>query len=141
AQPGEERAPREPREDGDRNGRRGRRRRGGRNRNRGGRDRDREPREGGAPREQHQPNGEQPAVAAEGGDGEFIAGPEDMAEGGEQFASEHGPENGGNGQPRQAGENARRRRRRRGRRGGHRARFQNGEQQPMAAPADGAPHS
>jgi ribonuclease E len=61
-----------------------------------------------------------------------------MAEGGEQFASEHGPENGGNesGQARQDGD-GRRRRRRRGRRGGHRDRVQNGEQQPMAAPADG----
>jgi ribonuclease E len=141
AQPGEERAPREPREGGDdRNGRRGRRRRGGRNRSRSGRDR--EPREGGAPREQTQANGEQP-VAAEGGDGEFVAGPEDMAEGGEQFASEHGPENGTNDQQRQDGD-GRRRRRRRGRRGGHRDRVQNGDQHPMAAPADGAeaaPHT
>jgi len=93
----EERPAREARDDGERGGRRGRRRRGGRNRNR------RDQRDGGRPRDQQHPvDGEQQPVAAaaaeEGGDGEFAAGPEDMAEGGEQFASEHGPETAQNGE-------------------------------------------
>jgi len=132
----EERPAREPREDGGRRG--GRRRRGGRNRNR----RDRDQRDGGQPREQQPADGEQPAVAAsseEGGNGEFAAAPEDMVEGGEQFAGEHAPENGNTAD----GERGpRRRRRRRGRRGGNRDRAQNGDN-PMAAPAEGetAPHA
>ncbi|HTK76131.1 MAG TPA: hypothetical protein VL371_12790, partial [Gemmataceae bacterium] len=126
----EERPAREHREDGERGGRRGRRRRGGRNRNR----RDRDSRDGGQPREAQHDDGEQPAAAGEArGDGEFAAGPEDMAEGGEQFAN--GSQNGQNDE-----RGPRRRRRRRGRRGGNRDRFQGGENHPVAAPADDAPN-
>jgi ribonuclease E len=124
----EERPAREPRDDGEGGGRRrGRRRRGGRNRNR------RDQRDGGQPREAQSSDGGQPAVAAaaeDGGGGEFAAGPEDIAEGGEQFASE--PENG---QGQNGEREPRRRRRRRGRRGGNRDRFQNGDN-PMAAPTE-----
>ena len=122
----EEERPRESFERADGEGRRRRRRRGGRNRNRR--------REGGGQRDGRAHDFPQaaPAPIAEGEGGDLEAvGPEDMVEGGEEFATER------EGQPPQPGEGGRRRRRRRrGRRGGNRERFgQQGEQQPVEEPS------
>jgi len=138
AAPEEDQKPREEREQTD-DGHRRRRRRGGRNRGRG---RDRDQREGGAPREaQPQQHSPEPAPErAEAANGEFAAGPEDMAEGGEDFASE--PHVNGGAPADQNGEGPRRkRRRRRGRRGGNREQrvAPNGESvEQIAAPVEHA---
>ncbi|MEJ0043487.1 MAG: ribonuclease E/G [Rhizomicrobium sp.] len=137
AEPEEEQRPREEREQAENgDGRRRRRRRGGRNRSGRGRDQ----RDAGTPRETPAPVPQEAvSEAPQAGDGEFAAGPEDMAEGGEEFASEHQPQaNGAVGQDAEG--QRRRRRRRRGRRGGNREHLApNGERIEQPTESNGQP--